>query len=147
MPSPSRREFLNGLLAALGVASAGAIVYPVLSFLRPPPSGEANAGSVRAATTDEIPPDSGKIFRFGSKPGLLVHTAAGEFRAFSATCTHLDCIVQYRPDLGQIWCACHNGRYDLEGRNVAGPPPRPLERFRVVIQGKEIIVSREAPSS
>jgi cytochrome b6-f complex iron-sulfur subunit len=147
MPSPSRREFLNGLLAVFGLASAGAVLYPVLSFLRPPPSGEANASSVRAATTDEIPPESGKVFRFGSKPGILVRTASGEYRAFSATCTHLDCIVQYRSDLGQIWCACHNGRYDLDGRNVAGPPPRPLEKFRVVIQGKEIIVSREGSSS
>ena len=147
MPSPNRREFLSGLLAALGLASLGAILYPVLSFLRPPPGGEANASSVTAAAIDEVPVDAGKIFRFGSKPGLLVHTATGEFRAFTATCTHLDCIVQYRSDLGQIWCACHNGRYDLEGRNVAGPPPRPLERLRVVIQGKQVIVSREAQPS
>jgi cytochrome b6-f complex iron-sulfur subunit len=144
MPNPTRRSFLNYLLGGAGLASLGAILYPVLAYLRPPASGEADPNSVRAGTVDELPLDSGKIFRFGSKPGILVRTATGEFRALSATCTHLDCIVQYRPDLRQIWCACHNGRYDLNGRNVAGPPPRPLESFRVVVQGKDIIVSRQA---
>ncbi|RMG55557.1 MAG: Rieske (2Fe-2S) protein [Acidobacteria bacterium] len=87
-------------------------------------------------------PSSGKIFKFGSKPGILIQTPAGEFRAFSAICTHLGCIVQYRPDLRHIWCACHNGHYDLYGRNIAGPPPRPLERYQVNIRGDEIIVSK-----
>ncbi len=41
-----------------------------------------------------------------------------------------------------IWCACHNGRYDLTGKNVSGPPPRPLEEFHVNVRGDEIIVSR-----
>ena len=50
----------------------------------------------------------------------------GNYRALSATCTHLGCIVQYRSDLQEIWCACHNGLYDLNGRNISGPPPRPL---------------------
>ena len=67
---------------------------------------------------------------------------SGDFRAFSAVCTHLDCIVQYRKDLKQIWCACHNGHYDLRGVNIAGPPPRPLEEFNVNIVMDEIIISR-----
>jgi Rieske Fe-S protein len=58
-------------------------------------------------------------------------------------CTHLDCIVQYREDIGHIWCACHNGHYDLNGANIQGPPPRPLSRYTVVEQGDRIIVSKE----
>jgi Rieske Fe-S protein len=73
---------------------------------------------------------------------LLVRTADGEYRAMSAICTHLNCTVQYRSDVREVWCACHNGFYDLNGRNVAGPPPRPLESYDVHIKGDEIFVSR-----
>jgi Rieske Fe-S protein len=91
----------------------------------------------------EIGKDSGMIVRFGSKPVILIRTADGEFRAFSATCTHLDCTVQYKKDLGVIWCACHNGKYDLTGRNISGPPPRPLEEYRVIVQGDEVSVLKK----
>jgi Rieske Fe-S protein len=90
----------------------------------------------------ELKPNSGKIFQFGTKPGILVKTAAGDVRAFSATCTHLDCTVQYREDTQQIWCACHNGHYDLNGKNIGGPPPRPLEQYVVNLRGDEIVVSK-----
>jgi Rieske Fe-S protein len=50
--------------------------------------------------------------------------------------------VQYRDDTHQVWCACHNGIYDLGGRNVSGPPPRPLETYDVHVRGDEIIVER-----
>ncbi|MBI4391409.1 MAG: Rieske (2Fe-2S) protein, partial [candidate division NC10 bacterium] len=71
-------------------------------------------------------------------------TPAGELRAFSAVCTHLNCTVQYRPDLSHIWCACHNGHFDLTGKNIAGPPPRPLETFVVNARGNQIVVSKSA---
>jgi Rieske Fe-S protein len=97
---------------------------------------------VVAAKVSELRPNQGKIFKFGSKPGILVQTPAGEYRAFSAVCTHLDCTVQYSIGEKLIWCACHNGRYDLTGKNISGPPPRPLEPFTVNVRGDEIVVSR-----
>jgi len=86
--------------------------------------------------------NSGMIFKFGSQPGILIKTPSGEIRAFSATCTHLNCTVQYRDDIQHVWCACHNGHYDLNGKNIAGPPPRPLEQYTVNIRGDEIFVSK-----
>jgi Rieske Fe-S protein len=75
-----------------------------------------------------------------------VKTPDGEVRALNGVCTHVECTVQYRADKGDIFCACHNGVYDLNGRNVSGPPPRPLEMYRVALRGKpgqeEIVVSR-----
>ena len=50
--------------------------------------------------------------------------------------------MQYRADVHQVWCACHNGLYDLSGRNVSGPPPRPLESYEVHTSGEDIVVSR-----
>jgi Rieske Fe-S protein len=139
---PNRRKFLNYLLGTTAGATLIAICYPVIKFLIPPRVTEATQNSVVAARVNELVANSGKIFKFGNRPGLLIHTPTGELRAFSAICTHLDCVVQYQPEMKGIWCACHNGRYDLKGQNVSGPPPRPLEEYVVNIRGDEIIVSK-----
>jgi Rieske Fe-S protein len=139
---PGRRNVLNYLLGAGTLATLGAIFYPILRFMIPPQVVESSSSSVIAAKVAELKRNQGRIFRFGTKPGLLIETLSGEYRAFSAICTHLDCTVQYRPDEQLIWCACHNGRYDLTGKNISGPPPRPLEEFKVNVRGDEIIVSR-----
>ncbi len=78
-----------------------------------------------------------KIVRFGSDPVIVVRAGESDYRAFSATCTHLDCIVEFRPERQLFWCNCHNGQFDLTGRNVGGPPPRPLTPFTVhVVSGE-----------
>jgi cytochrome b6-f complex iron-sulfur subunit len=137
-----RRQFLNYLLGTSFGATMVAILYPAVKFIVPPEVIEAAQNSVVAAKLGEIAPNSGKIFKFGNKPGLLVRTQAGELKAFSAVCTHLECIVQYEPEKKQIWCACHNGQYNLSGQNVGGPPPRPLEEYVVNTRGDDIVVSK-----
>jgi cytochrome b6-f complex iron-sulfur subunit len=141
-PAVPRRRFVEVLLGAGFLATAAAFIYPVLRYLVPPKASDLGSDAVVAGRIGELKPNSGKIFRFGSRPGLLVRTAAGEYRAMSATCTHLSCTVQYRDDLREVWCACHNGKYNLDGRNIAGPPPRPLEAFDVQVRGEEIFVRR-----
>lgn len=138
-----RRRFVETLLGGGLFASAVSFFYPVLRYVVPPAVTDLGGDEVVAAKIGELRPNSAKIFRFGSHPGLLVLTAEGEYRALSATCTHLSCTVQYRNDLHQVWCACHNGLYDLGGRNVSGPPPRPLDAFQVHVRGDEVVVSRK----
>ena len=147
-PSPPlpRRRFVGALLGSGFLATAVAFLYPVLRYLVPPKASDVGGDAVVAGRVGELKPNSGKIFRFGNRPGLLIHTSSGEYRAMSATCPHLSCTVQYRDDLQQVWCACHNGKYDLNGRNVSGPPPRPLEAFEVQVQGDEIFVRRRRES-
>jgi Rieske Fe-S protein len=140
----NRRQFTNFLLGGGLIGWLGSVLYPVISFLKPPAVPEANVQSVKAGLVSDFGANSAEIVKFGRKPVILIRTEAGDFRAFAATCTHLDCIVQYRGDLKQIWCACHNGLYDLKGLNVSGPPPRPLEEFAVNIVNDEILVSRIA---
>lgn len=139
---PSRRTFLDILLGSSAVATLAAIFYPVLRYMVPPQVVEAQTNSVSVGKNAEIATNSGKIFKFGSKPGLIVRTDTGELKAFSASCTHLACIVQYDPAAKQIICACHNGKYDLNGKNVGGPPPRPLDEFTVNVKGDDITVTR-----
>ena len=139
---PSRRSFLDYLLGTSAIATLGAIVYPIFRFMQPPQVIESSESSVVAAKVNELPNNTGKIFKFGNKPGIVVRTEAGELKAFSAVCTHLECIVQYRPETKQIWCACHNGQYNLSGKNIGGPPPRPLEEFQVNTRGDDVVVTR-----
>ena len=143
-PESDRRDFLKYILGGGLLAWLAAVLYPVMAYLKPPQQAEVEVTSVKAGKISAMEKESGVIVRFGNKPVILVRNAAGEFRAFSATCTHLDCTVQFRKDMGLIWCACHNGRYDLNGRNVAGPPPRPLDEYRVIIQGEDISISKKA---
>jgi Rieske Fe-S protein len=138
------RRWVNVLLGGGLAASVVSFIYPALRYIIPPPVAESTSRSVVAGRAAELKNNSGKIFKFGSKPALLVRMPDGTFRAFTAVCTHLNCTVQYRDDLHQIWCACHNGLYDLEGRNVSGPPPRPLEVYEVHVQGDDVVVTRKA---
>jgi cytochrome b6-f complex iron-sulfur subunit len=140
---PGRRTFLNWLLGLWATGVAASILYPILRYLAPPDIPEAPTQSIDAGKAS-LAPNSGRVVAFGSAPAIVVRTPAGDYRAFSAVCTHLSCTVQYRPDLQHIWCACHNGHYDLNGRNIAGPPPRPLEQYDVNIRDEEIVVSKRA---
>ena len=140
----TRRSFLDWFLGTAAGGLAASVLYPVLRYVLPPKVAEAQTHNVLAGKLSELAPNSGKIFRFGSKPGIIIRTPAGEIRAFTAICTHLNCTVQYRDDFQHIWCACHNGHYDLNGINVSGPPPRPLQPYRVDVKDDEIWVSKEA---
>ena len=141
----SRRSFVNWFLGTGVGALLFSVFYPVSRFLIPPKAGESTARAVTLSVKpQEVKINSGQIFRFGNRPGILLRTPAGELRAFSAVCTHLACIVQYRSDLGHIWCACHNGHFDLNGKVVSGPPPEPLEQYDVNARTEWIIVGKRS---
>jgi len=140
----SRRNFLNfSLVSSLGTLTMAAI-YPMIRFLFPPKIPQAIQSEVIVCKIGDVAPNSAKIFKFGRVPGILILTEEGKYKAFTAMCTHLDCIVQYRSDVKQIWCACHNGFFDLFGKNIAGPPPSPLEEYQVSILKENIIVSKKS---
>lgn len=153
-----RTWLLTGLQASIG-ATVVAIFYPVIRFLWPRPATRSGAMEVVAtfrvndlkADGEQWPPRF--TLDFDGKPCTVIRTPDGEVRAFNAVCTHTDCTVEYRPDKRDIFCNCHNGLYDLNGRNVSGPPPRPLELYKVTLRKQketdppgqeEIVISRSA---
>jgi Rieske Fe-S protein len=138
-----RRRVVEILLGTGIVASIVSFLYPVLQYLVPPAVANLGGDELVAGKVGDLKLNGYKIFRFGSRPGILILTQDGEYHALSATCTHLGCTVQYRGDLREIWCACHNGLYDLSGRNISGPPPRPLQFYQVHVRGEDIVVSRQ----
>lgn len=140
----SGRRWINMLLGTGVVATLASFIYPAIRYVIPPPVSEASNLSVVAAKVGQMKDNTAKVFKFGSLPAILIRMQDGKYRAFTAVCTHLGCTVQYRSDLHEIWCPCHNGKYDLHGRNVSGPPPRPLAEYQVHIQGEDIVVARNA---
>ena len=157
----NRRAWLLRSLTGAITATVVAVFYPVAWFLRPRRATVSGALEVVAPfKVNELPDASGNPFNFGGKPCLVVLTpdgtkrlASGErlrpddVRAFDAVCTHLQCTVEYRADHDDIFCPCHDGVYDLNGRTVSGPPPRPLEMYKVTLRGaagkEEVVVSRK----
>ncbi len=145
----NRRQILNWFLGTSVGALIASVVYPVLRYMTPPKIAEAATNQIEAGQVNDpqLMERGYKIVRFGAEPVILVKAADNDFRAFSATCTHLDCIVGFQKEQTRIYCNCHGGCYDLQGRNVSGPPPRPLTPYKVnvVAKGSEpglIVVSK-----
>jgi Rieske Fe-S protein len=143
---PKRRHFLELFLGTSVLASLASFFYPIFRYIIPPRTAELTVDTVLAAHVGDLKPNTGRVFRFGSRPALLILAPDGKYHALSATCTHLNCTVQYRSDLRAIWCACHNGIYSLDGRNISGPPPRPLETYEVFLKDNDIYAQRQGNS-
>jgi cytochrome b6-f complex iron-sulfur subunit len=140
----NRRRFINIFTGGSLAAPQAAFLYPVIRYVLPPKQTEAVQKKVVAAKAGELAPNSAKIFKFGSTPAVLINTQEGKLVAFTAVCTHLTCTVTYEPETGTLYCPCHNGRFDLAGHVISGPPPRPLEVFDVEIVGTDIFVAKKA---
>jgi len=139
-----RRRFINFFLGGSFLATLAAFLYPVIKYVLPPKQAEALQKKVAAGKVGELAPNSAKIFKFGATPGILVNTQEGQLLAFSAVCTHLTCTVSFEASTGTLYCPCHNGRFDMTGNVVSGPPPRPIEAYAVEVVGEDIFVSRKA---
>ncbi len=137
-----RRSALDLFFGGSLVATIAAFLYPVVRFVLPPKKSSVAEDSVVAAKAGELAPNSAKVFKFGTAPAVLVNTPDGTLTALSAVCTHLTCTVRFDGETGTLFCPCHNGRFDLGGNVLSGPPPRPLETFVVTVSGPDIVVSR-----
>jgi Rieske Fe-S protein len=128
----SRRSVLDLLLRVGFLGWLASALYPVIRYLTPLPLA-GPTGPVRL-TRDEVSKVERQKFAIvpvGQDRVLVLEDAAGELHALDAKCTHEGCTVRYQHENAIIWCACHNGRFDLQGRVLAGPPPRPLARHTV----------------
>jgi cytochrome b6-f complex iron-sulfur subunit len=134
-----RRDVLGAAVGGSAAAFALAVVYPVARFIEPPtrPGG----GPVSVGKLEEFPLDGAKMVIVDEKPVLVFRTQDGQVRAFSALCTHLQCVVAFSAERRQIECPCHRGVYSLDGQNIDGPPPRPLDELLVTVNDGSVIVS------
>ena len=139
----SRRSMLSWLLGVGIVGWLGTVLYPVLRYLRP--LSDTGAGGPVKLSPEEVAKIEKEHFviaRSGTRK-VIVFAAGGELRALDAKCTHEGCTVQYVPGDSLIWCACHNGKFDLDGRVLSGPPPRPLDKWVATREGDAVTVHQE----
>ena len=141
----SRRGFLNVLLGAGLTAWLGTVLYPVLRYLSPlKASGGADEVELADKARKDIEAAGFAIVPLGVERVLVFRDSRGGLRALSAKCTHEGCTVQYKADQGLVWCACHNGRFDVDGHVISGPPPRPLVAFKASGSlDTKVVISRE----
>jgi Rieske Fe-S protein len=137
-----RRGFLNIAIGGSGAAFAVAAGSAVARFVEPP--AQPSSGQAVVGKLEDFPVGAVKTVLVEERPVLIFRGTDGQFRAFSALCTHLQCVVRYVPERTQIECPCHGGVYSMEGLNVAGPPPRPLTELAVLINDGTVIVSTVA---
>ena len=142
-PTEARRDFISKLLGIWSVVVAAPICTAILKFVTPIiPEGPATE-SIDVGARNDIVENSARIVRFGKEPVILVHTQSGQYKAFFARCTHLGCIVQYQGQgIPHFSCNCHGSQFDINGKNVAGPAPRPLSPLRVSIKETAVIISK-----
>jgi len=143
----TRRGFLDLVLGTAAVGWVVSVVYPILRYLKPLPS--TSGGGPIHLTSDEVSKlDSQKfvIVSAGTKRVLVLEDAQQKLHALNARCTHEGCTVQFVPAQGLVWCACHNGKFDVDGHVLSGPPPRPLTVYPVSRdeEGDILIVQEKA---
>ena len=142
----TRNTFLRAAVGGASLVYAAGLAYPVYRYVASPIEKAAKEGAVTEVTlkdAQKLAPGSALMFKFGSRPTLLIHHDDGTWTALSAVCTHLACTVQYQEDKKRIHCACHGGVYDPKtGANVSGPPPKPLRRYEVKVTDVAVVVSR-----
>jgi cytochrome b6-f complex iron-sulfur subunit len=142
-PELSRRRFLGYLLGFSVVATAVGVLTPVFGYLWPPSKAAAGeSGRVEVGKTVDFPAGQGKVVPVNDKPVIVVNTAQGGLKAFSAICTHLGCIVAWDQPRQFILCPCHDGRFNaINGAVISGPPPAPLPELPVTVEGDTVYVT------
>jgi len=133
-----RRNFLTLLLSIFSLTSFVSFLYPLVRFLLPPPV-EATAKKI-TIPKDEIAPDDFKNIIFSNSPAIVINRADKGPIAFLKVCTHLGCIIEYNKGNKKFICPCHAGTFDIDGNVISGPPPKPLQKLPLTIEGKDIII-------
>jgi Rieske Fe-S protein len=127
---------LAGTLAACSSGSGGSSASAASPSGAAPGGAGAAGGSSVLAGTSQIPVGGGKVF--AAQRVVVTQPAAGEFKAFSAVCTHMQCIVDQVAD-GTIDCPCHGSQFSItDGHVVTGPAPSPLPAASIKVQGGKI---------
>jgi cytochrome b6-f complex iron-sulfur subunit len=133
-----RRGFLQFLLAALGLTALGCFAYPLVRFLSP----SAGVGPSGTVTIDkkEIPLGGAKDLVLNDLPIIIINRPQKGYIALSRVCTHLGCLVEYQKGTEVLLCPCHAGKFDLEGNVISGPPPQPLLRLTLKVEGNSLVI-------
>lgn len=135
-----RRRFLSQAVMGFGLLfGIGTLGFRFLQFLVPNRK-ERQAEAVLIGAESRIPLNEAVPMDLGGQKIVVLRTAEG-IAAFSRRCTDLGCLVSWSKERELFVCPCHQGTFDKTGLNIAGPPPRPLDRLPIVKRGDQLYVN------
>jgi menaquinol-cytochrome c reductase iron-sulfur subunit len=149
----SRRKFMGIATGAIGGLITAALAVPAIAYILGPALERDEAEDwIQLGTTSKVELGTPALFkaRIERQTGWIVNeteltfyvlTENGrDYIAMSNTCTHLGCRVRWIEDQQQFFCPCHNAAFDKDGEVLSGPPPRPLDRYEVKVEGDQLYV-------
>jgi menaquinol-cytochrome c reductase iron-sulfur subunit len=141
-------------IASIGGLIGAVIGIPAIAYIVGPALQQQVAEWIRLGTINKVEPGAPTLFKAvverqtgwiagQEEVSAYVLTDDGQnFVAMSNICTHLGCRVRWIPDQEQFFCPCHNGVFGKNGEVIAGPPPRPLDRYETKIEDGVLFVRR-----
>jgi len=153
--TPTRRQFFGVLTGWIAAAIGATLAVPAIGYFIGPALKRKTLGWLNAGAVDSLAPDQPmqREVEVGTQEGWfttqtikgvwVVKRSTGEIRVYNPHCTHLGCAYAWNPDARQFRCPCHGGVYDLDGRVIAGPPPRPLDTLDFRVEGDRLEVNYE----
>ncbi|MBI2854529.1 MAG: ubiquinol-cytochrome c reductase iron-sulfur subunit [Chloroflexi bacterium] len=155
-----RRIFLRNSVLTIGGAIAAILGYPVVRyFIFPAVKGEEAKAFTQIARVSQLPVSVPTFVTYEEriKDGWVVTTKSlgawvvvkneTSVVAFDPHCTHLGCAYYWNPDRNRFLCPCHAGVFDIDGNVISGPPPRPLDRLELRVDGGNILVGKTITSN
>jgi Rieske Fe-S protein len=149
-----RRRFIKAVLGTISGAVTAILAVPLGGFfsipaLRRRPVVWAEVGPVDDFKVDEISfvelkPVKRPVWpEAAPKMGAFVSRKAdGSFEVFHSHCTHAGCPVNWNVGARRFFSPCHGGVFDDDGRVLAGPPPRPLDRHELKVENGVLYAGR-----
>ncbi len=149
----SRRNFLQIITLAIGGLISAAVAIPGVAYIIGPSIKTSKDKEwIRLGSVTKVELGTPTLFKttiqrqsgwIESEEELSIYVLTDngrDFIAMSNICTHLGCRVRWIPDQSQFFCPCHNGIFDKDGNVVAGPPPKPLNKYEVKVENNQLLV-------
>lgn len=138
--SVSRRRMLNITFFGSMAAMAAGLMYPLVRYLMPSTGQQGGKKESFSVDLNELHVGEARFFTFMRHPAVMVRKSETEVVAMTAVCTHLGCIVKFHEQGQFLQCPCHGGKFDLSGKVIGGPPPKPLTLYAAKIEAGKVIV-------
>ncbi len=130
--------------SVVGIPVVGFLIAPLFSTQKTAWRAVGKVDDFKEGTTTEVAFEDASPLPWGgvsAKTAAWLRRESGErFTAFAINCTHLGCPVRWEPTATLFLCPCHGGVYYGDGHVAAGPPPSPLPKYPVRVQGGQVEV-------
>ncbi len=125
-----------------GIIVMGELIFGTLAFLWPRKRESKGEKVLIAGKVSDFKVNEVVYFR---KERVFIEKTDEGFLAFSAVCTHLNCVVHWNEILKKFECPCHGAKFNRYGEVLEGPPPRPLDLYKIQIVEEKLVIDTGAP--